>query len=258
MPRRSQSTTDALLTAPWWVSAGIGAILAIVVYVLLQNISEAGQFGRAAAHSLRWTPILVFCVFATAALMSAFFGKRRKEWIRQAERIEGLRALSWSAFEFMVAEAFRRQGYGVDQPLAGGSDGGVDLTLKKDGMSTIVQCKHWKTQSVGVPIIQQIFGILKHEHADAAIVICTGHFSREAAEFARGKPITLIDGETLVAMIGGAPSNQPPSATIKSVAPTCPTCGGPMTRKTARRGPNAGTQFWGCVAYPNCKGARNS
>lgn len=39
-------------------------------------------------------------------------------------------------------------------------------------------------------------------------------------------------------------------------APDCPLCGKPMAWRTARKGPNAGAQFWGCSAFPDCKGAR--
>ncbi len=38
-------------------------------------------------------------------------------------------------------------------------------------------------------------------------------------------------------------------------APDCPLCGGPMVLRTARKGPQAGSQFWGCAGYPACKGA---
>ncbi len=38
-------------------------------------------------------------------------------------------------------------------------------------------------------------------------------------------------------------------------APNCPLCGRPMTLRTARKGPQAGSQFWGCAGYPACKGA---
>ena len=37
-------------------------------------------------------------------------------------------------------------------------------------------------------------------------------------------------------------------------APVCPRCGSPMVLRTARRGANAGKQFYGCSAYPNCRG----
>jgi restriction system protein len=37
--------------------------------------------------------------------------------------------------------------------------------------------------------------------------------------------------------------------------PSCPQCGKMMTLRTARQGKKAGTQFWGCTGYPECKGA---
>jgi len=40
----------------------------------------------------------------------------------------------------------------------------------------------------------------------------------------------------------------------KPRAPNCPLCRGPMVLRTARKGPQAGSQFWGCAGYPGCKG----
>lgn len=34
----------------------------------------------------------------------------------------------------------------------------------------------------------------------------------------------------------------------------CPLCGKPMRQHTARSGQHAGQTFWGCTAYPECKG----
>lgn len=36
--------------------------------------------------------------------------------------------------------------------------------------------------------------------------------------------------------------------------PPCPKCGKPTVLRTAKAGKNAGNQFWGCSAYPDCKG----
>lgn len=36
--------------------------------------------------------------------------------------------------------------------------------------------------------------------------------------------------------------------------PPCPLCGKPTVLRTAKSGRNAGSQFWGCSDYPNCKG----
>jgi DNA-binding helix-hairpin-helix protein with protein kinase domain len=50
-----------------------------------------------------------------------------------------------------------------------------------------------------------------------------------------------------------------PAASSRSTASAiaCPTCGGRMVKRLARRGRNAGGYFWGCAAYPRCRGARS-
>jgi four helix bundle suffix protein len=39
--------------------------------------------------------------------------------------------------------------------------------------------------------------------------------------------------------------------------PACPACGKLMVLRTARRGNQSGSQFWGCSAYPDCRGTRS-
>jgi len=43
----------------------------------------------------------------------------------------------------------------------------------------------------------------------------------------------------------------------RPAAPVCPKCGKPMALRTAKKGHNAGSQFWGCSGYPDCKATRN-
>jgi hypothetical protein len=40
------------------------------------------------------------------------------------------------------------------------------------------------------------------------------------------------------------------------IAPRCPSCNGAMIRRRARRGSQMGKEFWGCFAYPRCRGTR--
>lgn len=40
-------------------------------------------------------------------------------------------------------------------------------------------------------------------------------------------------------------------------APACPLCGKRMHRRSAKQGPHAGHDFWGCSGYPECKGIRD-
>lgn len=37
--------------------------------------------------------------------------------------------------------------------------------------------------------------------------------------------------------------------------PDCPQCGKPMALRTAKSGKHPGSQFWGCTAYPDCRGS---
>lgn len=39
-------------------------------------------------------------------------------------------------------------------------------------------------------------------------------------------------------------------------SPTCPKCRKPMSLRTARKGQNTGSPFWGCTGYPACRGTR--
>ena len=40
-------------------------------------------------------------------------------------------------------------------------------------------------------------------------------------------------------------------------APTCPKCGKPMRKRVAKRGENAGNEFWSCTGWPDCNGTRS-
>ena len=36
----------------------------------------------------------------------------------------------------------------------------------------------------------------------------------------------------------------------------CPKCSSPMSLRTAKKGKNPGSKFWGCNKYPRCKGTK--
>lgn len=40
----------------------------------------------------------------------------------------------------------------------------------------------------------------------------------------------------------------------KASAPQCPRCSGPMVRRVAKSGENAGKEFWSCTKFPMCRG----
>lgn len=48
--------------------------------------------------------------------------------------------------------------------------------------------------------------------------------------------------------------DQPDRADRSDLVPDCPLCGSTMVLRTAKSGCHAGSQFWGCTGFPECKG----
>lgn len=263
MARRNESLGEMLIKAPWWVSAMIGVLAFIGLrwgLPVWAGDDKSRQMLVAAVVGIAPAILFLFGLFAAVAF---WFGRRRRQLLDAQTSLESLRITPWKDFEFLVAEAYRRQGFTVDFSLGRGADGGVDLVLRKDGHTAFVQCKQWKANSVGASVIREMFGIMTAEHANEAIVVTSGNFTREARAFAAGKPIRLVDGPHLLALIQEVQSQSPaakPSSALETIAtstPACPLCGEPMVIRTARRGASAGSQFWGCAGYPGCKGTQS-
>jgi Topoisomerase DNA binding C4 zinc finger len=49
-------------------------------------------------------------------------------------------------------------------------------------------------------------------------------------------------------------SRRSQTAATGLAAPQCPICNTLMVKRTAQRGPRAGSSFWGCPKYPDCRG----
>lgn len=54
----------------------------------------------------------------------------------------------------------------------------------------------------------------------------------------------------------GLEFRQPPTLTVVPDGPLCPKCGERMALRKARKGKNAGSEFWGCPRFPRCRGVR--
>ena len=116
--------------------------------------------------------------------------------------------MNWRQFEILVGEAFRRQGYRVEETGRDGADGGIDLILRRDGATTLVQCKQWHSRPVSVMVVREMFGLLMHHGAAAVKIVALGDYTPDARRFAHGKPIELIHGDALLAMVREAQTNR--------------------------------------------------
>jgi len=160
-------------------------------------------------------------------------------------------------FEDLIGHTYGRLGYEVVHRGGPRSDGGVDLELRRAGERVLVQCKYWKAWKVGVKPVREFWGVVSSEGATRGLFITTATYSSAAKEFARGQALELLDGPAVIRLIEAAnraTEIRPVPPATPQVAPACPLCRQPMVRRTARRGPNAGRDFWGCSTFPKCSG----
>ncbi len=276
MARRRQNLFEDLIEItsklPWWV----GVVLAIISYVWLHSIAASevmaavppGKMGEVISQGLFKTlasvgQYLLPFAFLVGAAMSAYGRVKRQALHAQVAGSPdrgALNDMSWQQFEALVGEAFRRKGYSVTETGGGGADGGIDLALKKEGETLLVQCKQWKATKVGVSTVRELYGVMAAEGATGGFVVTSGIFTDEARAFAVGRNIELLDGNVLHALIRGmsAPDKTASVSPVAagSSAPSCPVCQSEMVKRTAKRGANSGNEFWGCSQYPGCKGTR--
>jgi restriction system protein len=276
----AEDLMDLVAMLPWWAGVALAALLYLVLHrVASQEVVVAvkpGEMGTMITQSL-WKTLATFgqyllpLICMTGAGMSAWRRRERRKLITdvgQNKAANVLDGISWREFEMLVGEAFRLQGYQVVETGRGGPDGGVDLVLSKHTEKFFVQCKQWKAFKVGVEVVRELYGVMAAKGATGGFVVTSGRFTEEATRFASGRNLKLIDGPLLHGLIrqaknakGQTPereTDQPPMPAMvdPTTTPECPTCTKPMVKRTAKRGAKVGSEFWGCTAYPACRGTR--
>ena len=241
-----------LVEVPWWVSIIVGIIVYVGMRFVIPALSSGNALSNALAQGISqfaWVAL----IFLLPAGLSAFRSARKSQRLDRQTSIESIRALPWKQFEDLLGEAYRRQGYSVVENSSLGADGGVDLTIRRDGATYLVQCKQWRTYKVGVKVIREMFGLMTAHNAAGAIIVASGTFTQEALAFASCKPIELVDGDRLVEIISGVQTRPMATAPRPAATRLCPRCGSELVLRQAKRGANAGGRFWGCSSYPQCR-----
>ena len=206
-----------------------------------------------------FAPLALLFFLATAAL-SALRSLKTARMLDAQTSLASIRELPWKRFEDLLGEAFRRQGFKVEETLGGGADGGIDLLLGRDGNVTVVQCKRRNGAPVGVREVRELYGVLHHRGASAAKLVATTSFTPDAVAFAENKPIELVDADSLLHLIRTVQTSGKivlATGERDHLAPDCPRCGAEMVIREAKKGSKVGSRFWGCPRFPKCRGKRN-
>ena len=118
-----------------------------------------------------------------------------------------LAAMPWEDFEQLVREIFEfefAQNGGEVRVTQASRDGGVDAVVFDPdplrGGKIVVQAKRY-TNTVPVSAIRDLYGTVINEGANSGIIITTSDYGRDSYEFAKDKPLKLLNGGHLLALL---------------------------------------------------------
>ncbi len=118
-----------------------------------------------------------------------------------------LALMDWEDFEHLIREIFElefRINGGEVKVTQSSRDGGVDaIAFDPDpirGGKIVIQAKRY-TNTVGVSAVRDLYGTVMNEGATKGILVTTSDYGSDSFKFAKGKPITLINGGNLLYLL---------------------------------------------------------
>lgn len=118
-----------------------------------------------------------------------------------------LAAMPWDDFEHLVRQLFEWEfgNKGIEVKVTCASrDRGVDAIMfdpdPLKGGKYVLQAKRYN-RTVDVAAVRDLYGTVVNEGANRGILVTTSSYGPDTYEFAKGKPISLIDGQHLVQML---------------------------------------------------------
>ena len=120
---------------------------------------------------------------------------------------ENLAAMDWEDFEHLIREIFAKefaQDGGDVKVTRASRDGGVDaVAFDPDpirGGKIVIQAKRY-TNPVGVSAVRDLYGTVVNEGATKGILVSTADYGPDAYEFAKDKPLSLLNGSNLLHLL---------------------------------------------------------
>jgi len=118
-----------------------------------------------------------------------------------------LAAMDWQDFEHLIREIFEKEfstNGGEVKVTQASRDGGVDaIAFDPDpirGGKIVIQAKRY-TNTVGVAAVRDLYGTVVNEGATKGILVTTTDYGPDAYDFAKNKPLTLMNGANLLYLL---------------------------------------------------------
>lgn len=118
-----------------------------------------------------------------------------------------LATMDWQDFENLIREIFELEfstNGGEVKITQASRDKGVDaIAFDPDpikGGKIVIQAKRY-TNVVGVSAVRDLYGTIMNEGANKGILVSTSNYGNDAYDFAKDKPITLMNGANLLYLL---------------------------------------------------------
>jgi restriction system protein len=130
------------------------------------------------------------------------------EVARDLDDSTNLAAMDWEDFEHLIREVFEAefaQRGGEVKITQASRDRGVDaIAFDPDPISggkIVIQAKRY-TNTVQVAAVRDLYGTVINEGATKGILVTTSDYGADSYEFAKGKPLSLLNGSNLLHLLG--------------------------------------------------------
>ena len=165
--KSNDSIFAVLLRSPWWASAGIATVIAVIAWA----VAPPKYALYASMSSLP---------FWVVAAMAAFRQWRLPSDTHVQEKMQAIRALSWKDFSAGIEQALQRDGFVVSSL----NEEGADYLLSGTVHTGVVACKRWKAANVGIESLRALVKAMETHDANECIYVTSGTFTQAALEFA--------------------------------------------------------------------------
>ena len=209
---------DALMGAGCLILIGLGLIIAILS-VLEQNLWVV-PIGSAIGGFIIYVRLVYkqrlyaryqaeFAQYQQQQLHELEMERQRQHaaWLNELARqreLGNLLVMSPGDFERFIAHLLTATGHTQVTHSGKSGDQGVDIhAVAPDGMTVIVQCKHYSPgNNVGGPAVQQFLGAILQHRAHRGLFVTTADYTAAAREAAQAHSLlTLMNGNDLVTWV---------------------------------------------------------
>lgn len=123
------------------------------------------------------------------------------------QEYNNLAKMDWEDFEQLIRQIFEKEfnvNGGEVKITQASRDGGVDaIAFDPDpikGGKIVIQAKRYNN-TVGVSAVRDLYGTVLNEGANKGILVTTSNYGSDSYSFAKGKPLTLLNGANLLSLL---------------------------------------------------------